>query len=198
MRGRSCRDENWGYAAIGRIPVVSADGTPLMPCKSTKAFKLLRSGKAFWKRSGNGKPYLKLRFNPTSTLIRPQTIFQPAAELDSSFLVKIRKEAKNRKVWYRHLSKVERGILDLTIKFVGQPKNPRLIDLLAKIVVKIKASLASPLQKLMGMIGKPLARKLSIIAKSWGNSDAEKWAEDEGFVKYLTVMDKTFQSLVHN
>ncbi len=169
-----------------------------MPCKPTKALKLLRLGKAFWKRSENVKLYLKLKFNPTSTLVRPQTISQPTLELDSSFLVKVRKEAKSRKVWYRHLSKVERGILDLTIKFVGQPKSPRLIDLLAKIVVKIKASLASPLQKLMEKIGKPLARKLSIIAKSWGNQNAEKWAEDEGFVRYLTVMDKTFQSLVHN
>ncbi|MDW8023514.1 MAG: RRXRR domain-containing protein [Nitrososphaerota archaeon] len=37
-----------GDSAIERIPVVSADGTPLMPCKPSKARRLLESGKAFW------------------------------------------------------------------------------------------------------------------------------------------------------
>lgn len=40
---RGLKDE----AAIGRINVVSADGTPLMPCKPAKALKLLRCCKAF-------------------------------------------------------------------------------------------------------------------------------------------------------
>lgn len=173
MRGRTYEDENWGYAAIGRVPVLSADGASLMPCKPAKAFKLLRAGKAFWKRGGDRKLCLKLKFNPTSPLVRPQAVLQPIANLNSSFLVRVREEAKKRKVWFRHLSKVERGILDLTIKCVGQPKSPRLVDLLARIVVKIKASLVSPLQRLMGEVGKPLARKLSTIAKS-GETEIRK------------------------
>jgi hypothetical protein len=185
-------------AAIGRVPVISADGTPLMPCKPAKAFKLLKSGKAFWKRGRDGKFYLKLKFNPGSPMVHPQTGVEAEVDFNSSFLAKVRSKAKRRRIWFRCLSKVERDILDLTIKYVEKPKSPRFIDMLAKIVVKVKASLMRPLQMLMARVGKPLARKLSMIARSWGNKDAEEWAEDESFARYLTVMDKTFQSLACN
>jgi len=49
--GEGKLDSETGETAIGRIPVVSADGTPLMPCKPAKARKLLRDGKAIKKRS---------------------------------------------------------------------------------------------------------------------------------------------------
>jgi hypothetical protein len=184
-------------AAIGRIPVISADGTPLMPCKPAKAFKLLKSGKAFWKRGRDGKFYLKLTFNPSSPIVHPKGV-EAKVDLNSSFLAKVRSEAKRRGVWSRVLSNVERNILDLTIKYVKKPKSPRFIDVLAKIVVKVKASLMKPLKILMAQIGRPLAKKISMIARSWGNKDAEEWAEDEGFARYLTIIDKTFQSLSSN
>ena len=38
--------DSGGDSAIGRIPVVSASGKPLMPCRVAKALSLLRSGKA--------------------------------------------------------------------------------------------------------------------------------------------------------
>lgn len=52
--------------AIDRIPVISKNGKPLMPCKSAKARKLLISGKAIKKWSKLGIFYIQLTFNPTS------------------------------------------------------------------------------------------------------------------------------------
>ena len=60
-------------AVIGtdRIPVVSRNGTPLMPCKSAKARKLLRDGKARKQYDKLGIFYLQLHFNPTVPTAQP-------------------------------------------------------------------------------------------------------------------------------
>jgi len=59
-------------AVISRIPVQSKNGTPLMPCKPTKARKLLRDGKATKHWSKLGVFYIKLNFNPESVLNQNQ------------------------------------------------------------------------------------------------------------------------------
>ena len=86
----------------------------------------------------------------------------------------------------------------MAIRCVRRPKSLRLITALARIVVKLKDALISPLRRLMGQVGKPLALRLSRLAVRWGYKSAEKWAEDEDFIKYLTVMDRTFQTLTLN
>jgi hypothetical protein len=60
--------------AIGRIPVVSKNGTPLMPCRPTKARKLLEQGKAIKKRNKLGIFYLQLEFNPKHPVTQPLAI----------------------------------------------------------------------------------------------------------------------------
>ncbi|MGQ9760120.1 MAG: hypothetical protein ACUVQ5_06110 [Candidatus Methanomethylicaceae archaeon] len=179
-----------GIAAIGRIPVVSADGRCLMPCKPKKALSLVNFGKALWKRGEDGALYLK--FNPRPPIAHPKAVVQPKSDLSPSSLVEVKRVAKRKRVWFR-LPKIERGILDLTIKYIKEPRSPRLIDLLRNIVEKIKASLVSPLQRLMEEVGKPLAEKISSIAKSWGNKEAGNWAKDKGFIMYLTVTSEQFQ-----
>jgi len=187
-----------GEAAIGRIPVISASGKPLMPCKPTKALSLLKSGKAVGRWTKDGKFYIQLKFDPKSPIIRPPASSlpklkpretKPKMRFDSSYLMKIRREAKRNNVWYKALSRIERNILDLASKCVKMPKSPMLIDILAKIVVKVKKALMSPIFHLIGQIGRPLAKKISLIAKGWGNKNAESWINDEGFLKYLTIID---------
>ena len=60
--------------AIGRIPVVSNNGRPLMPCTSSKARKLLAHGKATKKRNKLGIFYLQLHFDPTHPVTQPLAI----------------------------------------------------------------------------------------------------------------------------
>ena len=78
--------------------------------------------------------------------------------------------------------------LDLVPKCVAKPKSPRLIDAIAKIIVKLKVALASPIMKLRSQIGWPLAQKISQIAQKWGNKKAREWAEDKGFIQYWTII----------
>jgi len=60
--------------AIGRIPVVSKSGIPLMPCRPTKARKLIEQGKAIKKRNKLGIFYLQLEFDPEHPSTQPLAI----------------------------------------------------------------------------------------------------------------------------
>jgi hypothetical protein len=57
--------------ANGVIPVVSASGVSLAPCKPAKMFGLLKSGKAVVKWNGDGSFSLQLKFDPKSPIRLP-------------------------------------------------------------------------------------------------------------------------------
>lgn len=181
----------------GRIPVVSASGVPLMPCKPAKALRLLESGKAFLEMGEDGKYYLRLRFDPKSPIVSPRRC-EWRRGLVVTYLAELRKKAMRRRIWYRVLSGVERTLVDLTMKYVGEPRSLTLISALARIIVKVKQALVSPLRRFIGLIGRPLAMKISRIAMGWGYRSAWKWAEDEGFIRYLTVISEPFQKFPQN
>jgi hypothetical protein len=103
-------------------------------------------------------------------------------------LVEARKVAQRRGVWFRVLNRVERGIVDLTVKVVDCIKSGRLAKMLEAIVEKLQLALENKADKLVRTIGLPLARKISNIAVSWGNLLASKWAEDRVFAMYLAFV----------
>jgi len=109
--------------------------------------------------------------------------------LDSRYLARVRLEALRRHVWFKALSSLERGLVDFVIRVVDRPRSPKLIEALARIIVKVKKVMISPLRRLMEQVGKPLARRISMIALRWGNRSAAEWARDEGFIRYLTIMN---------
>jgi hypothetical protein len=108
-------------------------------------------------------------------------------EFSSVFLLKMRREALRRRVWFRVLDSTERALLYLVPRCVETPKNATLIDALAKIIVKIRNALKSPIAYLINQVGKPLALRLSRIAQEWGHKTAGEWASDEGFARYLAM-----------
>jgi hypothetical protein len=61
-------------AIVTRVPVVSANDTPLMPCTPAKARKLLESGKARKQWSKLGIFYIQLQFNPVNPTTQPLVI----------------------------------------------------------------------------------------------------------------------------
>ena len=158
-----------------------------MPCKPAKALQLLKSGKAFWERDEGGGYHLRLRFDPKSPIMSPPEGANRGVDLNSPSLAELRNVAKRKNVWDRVLRRDERAVVDLTIRCVDRPRSPELI-------VRVKEALMGPLRRLMGQVGKPLAMKLSRRAVGRGYK-AERWAEDRGFIGYLTVMDMAFQGL---
>lgn len=110
-------------------------------------------------------------------------------------LAKLRVKARRRGVWFSVLSRVERALLDLTIKVVGRVRSLVLARSLTCVVEKLLDAMESEVTRLMKTAGRQLAQKLGEIAQRWGNKLAKYWAEDMEFIKYLAVMEKNLSSL---
>jgi len=112
-------------------------------------------------------------------------------ELGSSpsvgMLVEVKRLALRRRVWFRSLSRVERGVIDLTVKCVDIIKSGKLAKVVTAIIEKLQSAMEGTLEKMVKAVGLPLARKVSDIAVNWGNRLAEVWADDLKFARYLAV-----------
>ena len=102
-------------------------------------------------------------------------------------LAEAKKEALRRRLWFSSLSRVERGIIDLTVRYVDKVKSTRLAKVLTAIMDKLQSAMESTLDRLVKAVGLPLARKISNTAFKWGNSSARSWAEDRAFARFLVV-----------
>ena len=107
--------------------------------------------------------------------------------LDINVLTGIRRKATRRGVWFHALTKVERGIVDLTLRVVTTIRSRLLMKVIERIVAKLQDAMESTVVRLMREVGHPLARKLSGIAQVWGNRGAARWRTDPGFIQYLTI-----------
>jgi len=103
-------------------------------------------------------------------------------------LVLVRQKAWRKKVWFKALSNVERGLVSLTIRCVDQVRSSTLTAMLRSIVERLKAALRSKVEKLMVKVGWPLAQRLARLAFSWGTQNALNWTLDAKFARYLTVI----------
>ena len=103
-------------------------------------------------------------------------------------LALIRRKALRRRVWFKDLSHIERGLVDLTVKCVEQVRSSKLTAMLRIIVERLETALRSKVERLIMKVGWPSARRMAHFAVSWGNLDAWNWASDAKFARYLTVV----------
>jgi len=104
-----------------------------------------------------------------------------------SELASIKQRAMRKGVWFRVLGKVERAIIDLTVKCVMKVRSAKLAKIVATIVNKLADASKSRLKRLIDEIGRSLAQKLIKIAQKWGNKSAVQWAENSDFIQYLVI-----------
>ncbi len=116
--------------------------------------------------------------------------FSQPSQAGTSQITSIKKLALRRGTWYRALSRVERGILDLTVRYVENIKSAKLATLVTAILQKLALASESLLDRLVRTVGLPLAQKISAVAQGWGNISANKWAVDTSFAQYLAVMER--------
>ena len=102
-------------------------------------------------------------------------------------LVEAKKLALRRGVWFRVLDRVERGIIDLTVRYVVCIKSVKLAKVVTAIMEKLQYAAESIVERLVRTVGLPLARKISDVAVSWGNRLASMWADDRSFAVFLVV-----------
>ena len=102
-------------------------------------------------------------------------------------LVEARRTALRCGVWFRVLNRIERGILDLTVRCVDRIRSARLAKVVTAILIKLKLAMESAVERMVRVVGRSLALKVSSIALSWGNVSALQWAEDPLFARYLAI-----------
>jgi hypothetical protein len=107
--------------------------------------------------------------------------------LSVGFISIIKKCALRRGIWFRALSRIERGVLDLTVRYVGCIRSAKLATVVTAILNKLKLAAESKVDRLVKTVGFSLVRKVSGLAQSWGNLSASSWAWDAGFARYLAV-----------
>jgi len=103
-------------------------------------------------------------------------------------LVKLRRKAFRRGVWFTTLNRVERACIDLTIKVVNRVRSLLLGKVLTVVVKKLSEAMESKITRLMREVGYQLASKISLIAQTWGYTSATQLALDLKFIRYLIVI----------
>ena len=103
-------------------------------------------------------------------------------------LNKIKVRAIRRGLWFKVLSRVERATIDLALKVVRRVRSVVLAKVLVTIIEKLLDAMENNVGRMMKEVGRGLAKKISEIAKDWGNKSAVHWATDFGFTRYLTIM----------
>ncbi len=78
------------------------------------------------------------------------------------------------------LDRVERGLLDLTIRWVDNVRSGRLTETLLRILVKLARAMEQGMSRVL-VVGRELALRASVLAVKWGNVQAYSWRSDRGF-----------------
>ncbi len=106
--------------------------------------------------------------------------------LTSRKIAGLKTRALRKRVWYRVLDRVERGLLDLTIRWVDKVRSGRMTETLLLVLLKLARALEHGLSR-VPVVGRELALRASMLAVGWGNSRAYAWRLDETFWSGLVL-----------
>ena len=102
-------------------------------------------------------------------------------------LMKVKSRALRNRTWYKILNRMERAIIDLTIKCVEKVRSHVLAKMVSMIITKILRTLKEDFMTTAEKVGREIVEKFSVVAESWGNRKCFLWKFDKGFVKFLGV-----------
>lgn len=102
-------------------------------------------------------------------------------------LIMLRVKAFRRRVWFKTLIRMERGLINSVIEVVDDVRSTLLAKVLTSIVKKLLTALESHVTRMMREVGQPLAKKIGLIAQSWGHKSAKGWMTNKGFIQFLAV-----------
>jgi hypothetical protein len=103
-------------------------------------------------------------------------------------LEEIRRKAFRRRRWFIELNRMERAIINLTIQCVTEIQSKKLFEIVIQLVDKLREAMKSKVERLMEVVGRPIAQEISGIALSWGHDSASEWAKDTCFLQYLVLI----------
>ena len=108
--------------------------------------------------------------------------------LKKAQLKKLKLKAIRAGVWFKALPRIDRVLVDVTIKVAGTIRSFTLANKILTVIQKLESVMESRFRRAVKEVGFPIARKLSLIAQKWGNKSARKWESDETFARYLAAL----------
>jgi hypothetical protein len=103
-------------------------------------------------------------------------------------LVKLKLRAVRCGVWFKALRRIDRALIDLTIKVADAVRSFALAEALFSVMERLGDALENRFLQTVKEVGFPLARRLSLVAQGWGNNSASSWASDVSFARFLAVV----------
>jgi len=101
----------------------------------------------------------------------------------------MRRRAIRRRVYFKALDRLERGILDLSARLLDSAQSVVLLQQLFEIVMKLDEALKSRFQRHVESFGVRRMAEIIMQAVKFGYREAVGWLRDPGFMEYLAVMD---------
>src|SRR2546427_12370297 len=89
-------------------------------------------------------------------------------------LAGLKTRALRKRVWYKVLDRIERGLLDLTIRWVDNVRSGRLTETLLPILMKLAQAMEQGVAQVL-VVGRELALRASVFAVRWGHMEAFPW-----------------------
>ena len=108
--------------------------------------------------------------------------------LNRTQLIKLRIKAIRAGLWFKALPRIDRVLVDLTIKVAENIRSSLLAKSILAVMGKLEGLMESSFLKSIRAIGRSLAEKLSLIAQKWGNVSARNWSTDQSFASFLGSM----------
>lgn len=83
------------------------------------------------------------------------------------------------------MSRIERGIIDLTVRCVETVRSEVLTRVLRKVVSKLIEAVWHPFTWRLKQVGRPLAERTSEVALSWHLKEVAIWKKEVSFIQCL-------------
>src|SRR5713226_3118238 len=99
-------------------------------------------------------------------------------------LIGLKTRGLRRRVWYWALDRLERGLVDLTIRWVDKVRSGRMTETLMRILEKLAQALETGMGRVLAR-GRALAVRASELAVGWGNRSAFSWRFETAFCNAL-------------
>ena len=99
-------------------------------------------------------------------------------------LIGMKARGLRRRLWFSSLSRMERGLVDLTIRWVDKVRSRRMTRTLLRILEKLERALGAGMERVL-VRGRVLAGWISSLAMCWGNTTAFSWRFDTVFHRSL-------------
>jgi hypothetical protein len=108
--------------------------------------------------------------------------------LDKTQLLRLKKRAMRAGVWFRSLRRIDRVLIDLTIRVADNVRSLILAKNILSVVRKLGDVMENRLLRAVREIGFSVARHVASFARKWGNQAAKCWGFDLGFARYWAAM----------